>query len=199
MIKLIIFDIGGVIEDFTEEQYISYICTKLGLDQKEFSDELLRILPSAEEGRISTGEMLDRVAIIFGVKARRLEWSGAMSRIAKVNEKVAGLVNRLGKRYRLVLLTNVSTSRYLENVRMGFFKKVKCGKVYASCYLGMSKPMPQIYMYVLMKEKVRPEEAVFVDNLAANVEGAKRVGIKGVQYVTYGKLAKALKKIGVRW
>ena len=36
------------------------------------------------------------------------------------------MVNRLNARYRLVLLTNVSKSRYMENVSMGFFRKVKC-------------------------------------------------------------------------
>ncbi len=199
MIRLIIFDIGGVIEEFAEEQYISYICTKLGLDKREFSDELLRILPSAEEGRISTREMLDRVALLFGTKARKLEWSGAMTNLARINPRVAGLVNRLNSRYRLVLLTNVSKSRYMENVRMGFFRKVKCGRVYASCYLGMSKPMPEIYRYVLEKERVNPQDAVFVDNLLVNVKGAKRVGIQGVQFVGYQKLVKDLKQLGIRW
>ena len=199
MIKLIIFDIGGVIEDFAEEDYISYICTKLGLDKKEFGDELLRMLPSAEEGRISTREMLQRVALIFGINIRKLEWAGSMGRLARINERVAALVNRLDARYRLILLTNVSKSRYMENVRMGFFKRVKCRRVYASCYLRMSKPGQEIYRYVLWKENARPEECVFVDNLLINVQGARRVGIKGIHFVGYGKLVKDLRKLGIRW
>jgi putative hydrolase of the HAD superfamily len=199
MIKLIIFDIGGVIEDFAEEQYIDYICGKLHLDKEVFRDELLRILPSAEEGRISTREMLERVALLFDISFRKLEWAGALGRLATINPDVARLVNRLGAGHRVVLLTNVSKSRYLENVRMGFFRKVRCGKVYASCYLGLSKPDRQIYRYVLEKEGVGPKEAVFIDNLPVNVRGAEKVGMVGVLFVGYGRLVRDLRKLGIRW
>ncbi len=199
MLKLIMFDIGGVIEDFAEEDYIDYICGKLSLDKKEFGDELLRVLPSAEEGRISTREMLEKVAILFGLSFRKLEWATSMRKLATVNKNVARLVNALNARYRLVLVTNVSKSRYMENVRMGFFRKVRCGRVYTSCYLGLSKPGQQIYRYVLKKEGVRPEEAVFVDNMQVNVEGARKVGIVGVRFDNYRKLARDLRKLGIRW
>ena len=82
---------------------------------------------------------------------------------------------------------------------MGFFKRVRTARVYASCYLGMSKPMPQIYRYVLGKERVKPGDAVFVDNLQVNVDGARRVGMKGIRFVGYGKLVKDLRKLGIRW
>jgi putative hydrolase of the HAD superfamily len=199
MAKLIIFDIGGVIEDFAEEQYIEYICRKLHLNREEFGDELLRVIPSAEEGRISTREMLEKVAILFGVSFRKLEWAASMRKLAKVDSSVVRLVNALHRRYRVVLLTNVSKSRYMENVRMGFFRKVKCDRVYASCYIRMSKPDQRIYRYVLEKERVRPEEALFIDNLPVNVEGARRVGMKGIVFVGYRKLAKDLRRMGIRW
>lgn len=198
MPKLIIFDIGGVLEDFSEQKYVNYICAKLHLDRKEFGDELFRVLPSAEEGRISTREMLERVTLLLGVSFRRLEWADSMRRLAKLNPPVVRLANALRRRYRVVLLTNVSKSRYMENVGMGFFKKVKADKVYASCYVGMSKPSPQIYRYVL-QERVGPKDAIFIDNMLVNVKGARKVGIKGIRYVTYRRLVKDLKGLGIRW
>jgi putative hydrolase of the HAD superfamily len=199
MIKLIIFDIGGVIEDFAEEQYIDYICKKLNIDPKEFTDELFRILPSLEEGRITTTDMLKRVALLFDVNYRKLEWVGAMTKLVKINKNVAALVNTLGKSYRVILLTNVSKSRYMENVNIGLFKKVKTARVYASCYLGMSKPGQQIYRYVLKEEMAKASEAVFIDNMLVNVQGARKVGIKGIQFVGYAKLVRDLKRLGIRW
>ncbi len=199
MIKLIMFDIGGVIEDYTEEQYIRYICAKLKLDKKEFADELLRILPSAEEGRISTREMLERVSILFGVRFSKLEWADSIRRLGRINPKMVALVNRLHSKHRVVLLTNVSKSRYMENVRFGFFRQVKVDRVYASCYVGLSKPGQQIYRYVLKKERVSPEEAVFIDNLEINVQGARKVGIRGIHFVGQAKLVRDLRKLGIRW
>ena len=199
MVKLIIFDIGGVIEDFAEEDYVNYICDRLHLDKKEFGDELFRILPSAEEGRISTREMLESVALLFGIGFRKLEWADSIRNMATMDAPVVKLVNALHRRYRLVLLTNVSKSRYMENVRMGFFKRVKCRRVYASCYLGLSKPGQEIYRYVLEKEGMEPGEAVFVDNMMVNVLGARKVGITGIRFVNYRKLVRDLRKLGVRW
>ena len=69
--------------------------------------------------------MLERVALIFGISYRKLEWADSMRRLARLNLPVVRLVNALHARYRLVLLTNVSKSRYMENVDMGFFRKVK--------------------------------------------------------------------------
>lgn len=199
MPKLIIFDIGGVLEEFSEEKYVDHICKRLHLDKKEFGDELFRILPSAEEGRISTREMLERVVLIFGISYRKLEWADSMRRLARLNLPVVRLVNALHARYRLVLLTNVSKSRYMENFDMGFFRKVKTDRVYASCYLRLAKPGQEIYRYVLEKERVDAKDAVFVDNLLVNVKGARRVGMKGVQFVGYRKLVRDLKKLGIRW
>lgn len=199
MTKLIIFDIGGVIEDFTEEQYIGYICKKLKLDRDKFGRELIAMLPAVESSRITTSEMLERLGRRFGVGAKRLEWAKSLGRLAKIDDKVADLVNKLNRRYRLVLLTNVSKSRYMENVRIGFFKRVRCGKVYASCYLKMIKPGARIYRYVLSREGVAAKDAIFVDNLFANVRGAEKVGIKGIQFTSYEKLVKDLKRLGIRW
>ena len=196
MIRLIIFDIGGVIEDYTEQQYIRHICNKLKIDRDEFRDELLRILPSAEEGRISTREMLERVSLLFGINFRRLEWADSIRKLGRINPKMVDLVNRLHAKNRVILLTNVSKSRYMENVKFGFFKRVKTDRVYASCYLGLSKPGQQIYRYVLEKERVKPDEAVFIDNLEVNVKGARKVGMKGIHFVGHAKLVRDLKKLG---
>ena len=40
MIKLIIFDIGGVLENFKESTYSKYICKKLDLDRSRYSSTL---------------------------------------------------------------------------------------------------------------------------------------------------------------
>jgi putative hydrolase of the HAD superfamily len=199
MTKLIIFDIGGVIEDFAEEDYINYICRKLSLDRKAFGSELLRMLPSVEDGKATNRELLDRLTSRFGVSAKKLEWAGALKKLAKLNPKMVALFNALSLRYEVVLLTNVSRSRYMQNIDIGLFRKLKFPRVYASCYLRMSKPGTEIYKYVLKKEHVKAEDAVFIDNMAENTEGAEKVGITGVQFVGYDKLVRDLRKIGIKW
>jgi HAD superfamily hydrolase (TIGR01509 family) len=62
----------------------------------------------------------------------------------------------------------------------------------------MAKPDPRIYRYVLEKMGVMPNEAIFVDNLKRNTNGAEKVGIKSIQFINYRKLVKDLKKLKIR-
>jgi putative hydrolase of the HAD superfamily len=48
----------------------------------------------------------------------------------------------------------------------------------------LRKPDPEIFWLVAERLGVEPEECVFVDDLIANVEGARQVGMVGVHHVT---------------
>jgi FMN phosphatase YigB (HAD superfamily) len=45
--------------------------------------------------------------------------------------------------------------------------------------------------------KVNPAESVFIDDLIENIDGAKKVGIKGIHYTDIEKLNKSLKQLGI--
>ena len=49
---------------------------------------------------------------------------------------------------------------------------------------GAAKPDPAIYRIALRRLGVKPREAVFVDDVAANVEAACALGMHGVQFHT---------------
>lgn len=66
-----------------------------------------------------------------------------------------------------------------------------------SCTLGASKPNPLIYREALRACKVRAEEAVYIDDVAAYVEAAKRLGMAGIQFTTRDHLAADLGALGV--
>ena len=46
-----------------------------------------------------------------------------------------------------------------------------------SCDIHMLKPGEEIYKYILNKYNLKAEECLFVDDLEANVEGVKKVGL----------------------
>src|SRR5215471_13867961 len=64
-----------------------------------------------------------------------------------------------------------------------YFRHGPLGDFFAACYvsgeLGLLKPHPEIYQYVLGDLRISAAEAVFVDNNEANVRGAEAVGIAG--------------------
>ena len=49
-----------------------------------------------------------------------------------------------------------------------------------SCVVGMRKPDASIFLHALEQVGSRPEQAVFLDDHAANVEGARRAGLRAI-------------------
>lgn len=199
MAKLIIFDIGGVLVDFTEEMYIKYICDKLGLNKREFGRAMLSMLEREESGKFKNNEMLKILSRRFGVSVPSLEWAQSLRKLAKLNMNVIRLANRLNRNHTVVLLSNISRTRYLHNRDMDFYKVIRHKRIFASCFIKMAKPDPRIYRYVLRKMHTKPQDAIFIDNMIENVRGARKVGIRSIQYTSYPKLVRDLKKEGIRW
>ena len=53
----------------------------------------------------------------------------------------------------------------------------------------------EIYEYLLKKYELIPEECVFLDDRPENVEGAKAVGMSGIQFVDYEQANSKLQKM----
>ena len=61
---------------------------------------------------------------------------------------------------------------------------------------GIVKPDAAIYNLVVEKVGVPAEETLFLDDRLENIEGAERVGIRGLQFSTVEQLRKDLKTTG---
>ena len=48
--------------------------------------------------------------------------------------------------------------------------------------LGITKPTPEIFNYLLKTYDLNPAECIFIDDRADNVEGARAVGMAGYQF-----------------
>lgn len=197
MIKLIIFDVGGVIDNFDESMYADYLSKKLGIDRDKFWHTLIPLLDRIELGHSSLAHMKKALSRKFKVSQRQLEWDPAFKRLNTVNWDVINLANRLSKRYRIVILTNVSRSRHIVKMQ-SYLKKVKYERLFTSCYLHMAKPDQRIYRFVLKETGVSPDEVVFIDNLKKNTDGAQRLGITSIQFKSYSDLVRRLKKLGIK-
>ena len=51
-----------------------------------------------------------------------------------------------------------------------------------SALVGICKPDRRIYEYLLFKYGLKAEECIFIDDLPANIEAAKEVGIHGILF-----------------
>jgi len=60
---------------------------------------------------------------------------------------------------------------------------------------GIIKPEPEIFLIAAERLKVKPEECLFIDDIERNVEGAKAVGMIGIQYVSNAQIISFLEKV----
>jgi len=69
-----------------------------------------------------------------------------------------------------------------------------------SFQVGLAKPDPAFFTHIVDTLGVAPEEAVFVDDMAVNVRGARKAGLNAVHFAatdTYGHLRCALREFAV--
>ncbi|MGI0134929.1 MAG: hypothetical protein ACREBW_08245, partial [Candidatus Micrarchaeaceae archaeon] len=118
MIKLLIFDIGGVLIKFGEEDYVRYIARKHGLSYRKLAKVLFPLIAKMELGRLTVKRMESIMNRKFRLNDPTMEWDSAFKRLARPYPEMKQLVSRLEKRYTLALLTNVSESRYVIINRM---------------------------------------------------------------------------------
>jgi HAD superfamily hydrolase (TIGR01509 family) len=106
------------------------------------------------------------------------------------------LFEKLSKKYRLALLSNTDPIHvaHMES-RYDFFAYFPA-RIY-SCAVGASKPSPIIYREALRACRVRAEEAVYIDDIAAYVTAAQQLGMAGIQFQSPEQLVSSLQELGL--
>lgn len=188
MIKNIAFDFGGVLFDLDYEGAIETF-KKIGLaDAEQRLDryhqrgvfELLecgRIMPDAF--REELGKMCGRALTHEEVMSA---WMGYIG--APVDERKLTYLDELrGRGYRTFLLSNTNSFVQSWAESPQFSKSGRplsdyLEKCYCSFEVGIMKPDPAIFQYMLDDAGIRPEETLFLDDSPANIAAANAFGIQ---------------------
>lgn len=101
---------------------------------------------------------------------------------------------RDGGQHRLLALTNWSAETFPVALQRYDFLQWFEGIV-VSGDEKTRKPFPEIYQTLLKRFNVDPADAVFIDDVIKNVQGAEQVGIKGIHF----KDAAALRQTFQAW
>lgn len=190
-IKNIIFDFGGVVFQIDERRTVNAFSRLLHCSSQEilgylFSDDAFQKL---ECGKISFGDfckhLQKKTQVVISEEQFLAAWNAIL---VGYPEEHISLLLALKKKYRTFLLSNtneIHTQQFVEMIKQQKLPITSNDdlfeKVYYSNELGMRKPDPEIYKYVLNDANLNPEETIFVDDLKVNVEGAKSVGIQAIQ------------------
>lgn len=199
MIKAIIFDFGGVILRTQSWHGRRKWEHKLGLAENEaeaivFNSEQGR---QAQHGQISYADHWAWLGEHFELTAEELKqfeadfWAGDV-----LDEEMVDLIRQLKTRYTTALISNAFND--LREVLTEQFKIDDAFDVIViSSEEGMMKPDGRLYKLALERIGCEPEEALFIDDFAHNIDGAKAVGMAGIHYQPGIDLKTELANLGV--
>jgi len=189
MEKLFIFDMGGVLCcDFND---IPFISDYLGITEENFffcAGENFRELL---DGKINSNEFWVRFSLRYGKKVKE-ELFGKFFNPG-INQETKDIIKQLKNNSRVVCGTNTIDSHYYYLLNQGSYDIFD--EVYASNLMGISKPDPEFYRYILNKEGINPENTVFVDDTEENIISAQKIGINSILFTDYNSLKTRLKNL----
>ena len=191
-IRAVAVDLGGVLERVDEPgEFLDRWRLRLGLTEEDYSGVLLWPLTRTDPdsgvktGRVAEAGLRQRYAAALGLTetqtgefmADMWDWY-----CGELDAKLADYVAGLRPRYRTGILSNsVDGARREEHDRFGLAQLVDV--VVYSHEIGVAKPDPRAYLLLCERLGVAPEELVFLDNRAPNVDAACRLGIRGLLHV----------------
>ena len=66
-----------------------------------------------------------------------------------------------------------------------------------SAFEKCMKPDPKIYRILLERFNLVPEQSVFIDDYPQNIEGARKMGMKGIVFTSVPQVKNELIKLGI--
>ena len=199
--RAIIFDIGRVLIRVDVSRAMDGLASGLSLTPKEVWSAIEKDPRwlDWQEGRISPRDWHLHITKRLGASLTFDQFTEVWNRALDPNPiHSEAFLEKLSKNYRLALLSNTDPIHMSnEEARFPFLRFFPI-RIY-SYRVGASKPDPVIYREALQACKVRAEEAVYIDDVAAYAEAAQRLGMSGIVFQSPEQLQSDLRKLGIQF
>ena len=184
---LFIFDMVCVVTTTSHAEI--EIAKLLGLSKEEFVSMTQNDFSRLTKGEISTKDFWNNFEKATGIKIESDLWNYFFH--PQMDPAVKQLVLKLRKNHRVICGTNTIENHYQNHLTRNDYAIVD--ETYTADHMGREKPDPKFWEYILMSEGYAACDAFFTDDKLLNVEGAKKAGIKAVQFLNAKLLKKEIK------
>jgi epoxide hydrolase-like predicted phosphatase len=183
MIKAIIFDFYGVI---CSDEYWQIVKS-----DRNVVSGFSKMADSVNLGTISWQDFLQDLSNKTGKPVEELK---TVYEAEKIDMDLLAYIKELKKKYKTALLSNASYELFEPQAKqIGFTDFFDCTAV--SSRIGVIKPDPRIYEYVLNQLGVKASEAIYIDDITRFAEAADRLGMKAIVYHNLPQLKVELDKV----
>ena len=184
---LYIFDMGNVIIDIDFNRVFDKWAELSGTPSEQIKSRFTfgNIFQLHECGKISDIEFAELLCEEIGITLSFEDFAeGWHSIFISLRQEVIDIMERLREQgHRVVVLSN--TNRLHLDYWPQHYPEIAASSdfLYLSQDLGMRKPDPEIFKYVLQSEEFDASEAIFFDDVEENVKAAQALGIKSIQVI----------------
>lgn len=188
-IKNIIFDLGGVVLNIDYNRTLQSF-KNLGITwfhelfAQQHSSEVFAKL---ETGKISEedfyNEFRKETKTNLSDEQIKTAWNAML--LDFTTERIA-LLKQIRNKYNTFLFSNTNSihytffhKKYFETFGHSDFDSL-FHKAYYSHIMGLRKPTPESFLYIIEEQKLNVPETLFIDDTLINIEAAKKLGLQTI-------------------
>lgn len=198
-ITTLFWDIGGVIlTNGWDREARRDAATAFQLDWEEFEDRHDLSFPAFDTGQITLNEYLDRTLFYRARRFTREEFTAFMFAQSREYAEVRAILDKATSTGRYFVGAINNEPLELNQYRIEAFHLRRNFLVFfSSCYVRSRKPEEAIFRVALEVSQRPPEQCVFIDDRALNLESPRRLGMKTIHHQNVEQLRAELGNIGV--
>ena len=199
-IKLVLFDMDNVLCDYDRAKRVACLAELAGTTSAfvyaaiwESGFEAL-----GDSGTLAAADYLRGFGERIGYPLSLEEWVEARRRSMQADLAMLEIARRLGETVDVAVLTNNTTlvADHIDTL-LPDLRPLFGAKIYASAQFKTAKPDLDCYRRCLSELQVAPENVLFVDDLAANVAGAREAGLFAHHHTSVEAFRQALSAHGL--
>jgi putative hydrolase of the HAD superfamily len=198
-IEALVFDFGKVVGLFDHRLTTNRLAPHAALPADALHAYLFggTLEDDYESGRISSADFLKRVREACGLSCDDEVLSKAWADIFWPNEAVCALLPALRSRYRLLLASNTNELHARQFCHQFADTLRHFHAVVLSHEIGVRKPKAAFFERCQRLAGCPPQACLFIDDLPANVAGARACGWHGIVYTGIVDLRTQLARFGI--
>lgn len=198
-IPTVIFDLDGVIRQWNDDE-LDEVEASYGLEPRT----ILTVAFSAELGHAAVTGRLTHPQWMAAIRARVIAEHGAdvigaldewELNVGRVDVDMLAVVRAARRRTKVALLSN-GTTRLRRDLHVLDLHD-ELDEIFNTAEIGVAKPDPEVFRIVCGDLDVAPVDTLFIDDLAANVEGARVAGLRAHRHTDLSSTRAFLVEHGV--